>query len=213
MRGRILIADDHPLVRDAVRMAIMSRLPGLVVDDAIAIEPAEQLIHKHRDIVLLLLDYQLPDSEGFSGFFRLQHALGDVPIAIISAFDDARIVNAARAVGASGFLSKCQPLDEIADGVEKLLAGQSVFPQAGAIPDELSKMSARLETLSSAQKRVVAALVRGHLNKQIAGDLDLTEATVKAHLTAIFRKLGVSNRLQAILAVKPLLDPDAEPET
>lgn len=210
MRGRILIADDHPLVRDALRMAIMSRLPGLVVDDAIAIEPAEQMIRKHQDIVLLLLDYQLPDSEGFSGFFRLQHALGDVPIAIISAFDDARIVNAARAVGASGFLSKSQPLDEIVDGVEKLLARQAVFPPASDIPDEVRQMSARMEALSSAQKRVLAALVRGHLNKQIAGDLDLTEATVKAHLTAIFRKLGVSNRLQAILAVKPLLDPDSD---
>lgn len=191
-------------------MAIMSRFPQVVIDEAVGIQPAEEIIRAHQDIALVLLDYQLPDSEGFSGFFRLQHALGKTPIAIISAFDDARIVNAARAVGAAGFLSKSQPLDEIAAAIGRLLTGWTVFPAASEMADSLREMSARLETLSSAQKRVIAALVRGDLNKQIAADLELTEATVKAHLTAIFRKLGVSNRLQAILAVKPLLAPDAE---
>lgn len=210
MRRRILIADDHPLVRDALRMAILSQLPHLVVDDAVAIEPAERIAQSHQDIALVLLDYQLPDSQGFSGFFRLQHALGDVPIAIVSAFDEPRIVNAARAVGAAGFISKSRPLDEIADAVKKLVAGQTVFPAATGLPDELRAMRDRLDTLSSAQKRVAAALVRGDLNKQIAHDLDLTEATIKAHLTAIFRKLKVSNRLQAILALKPLLAPETE---
>jgi DNA-binding NarL/FixJ family response regulator len=210
MRRRVLIADDHPLVRDALRLAIMTKLPSFVVDEAIAIEPAERIARDHRDIALLLLDYQLPDSDGFSGFFRLQHALGDVPIAIISAFDDSRIVNAARAVGAAGFISKSLPLDEIARAIEKLLAGQKVFPKDENQGSDLQAISTRLETLSSAQKRVMAALVRGHLNKQIAADLDLTEATVKAHLTAIFRKLGVPNRLQAILAVKPLLAPEID---
>jgi DNA-binding NarL/FixJ family response regulator len=210
MRRRILIADDHPLVRDAVRMAIMSQLPHFVVEEAVAIEPAERIARARDDIALLLLDYQLPDSDGFSGFFRLQHALGSVPIAIISAFDEPRIVSAAKAVGAAGFLSKSQPLEEIAGAITKLLLGQTVFPPTAEMDGGLRDMGARMAMLSSAQKRVLAALVRGDLNKQIAADLDLTEATIKAHLTAIFRKLGVSNRLQAILAVKPLLDPEAQ---
>lgn len=208
MRRRIVIADDHPLVRDALRMTIMAGFPGFVVDEAVAIEPAERIAAAHQDIALLLLDYQLPDSDGFSGFFRLQHMLGDVPIAIVSARDDQRIISAARAVGAAGFLTKSQPLDEMAEAIRQLLAGRRVFPAAAALSDDLREMSERLESLSSAQKRVVAALVSGHLNKQIAGELDITEATVKAHLTAIFRKLGVGNRLQAILAVKPLLAPE-----
>lgn len=211
MRRRILIADDHPLVRDAIRMAIMSQLPHFVVEEAVAIESAEKIAQARQDIALMLLDYQLPDSEGFSGFFRLQHVLGPVPIAIISAFDEPRIINAARAVGAAGFIPKSLPLDEIAAAIGKLIAGQTVFPAVPGDSDALRDMATRLETLSSAQKRVMAALVRGHLNKQIAGDLDITEATVKAHLTAIFRKLGVPNRLQAILAVKPLLDPENAP--
>ncbi len=191
-------------------MAIMSQFPHLIVEEAIAIEPAEKIAQARQDIALLLLDYQLPDSDGFSGFFRLQHVLGNVPIALISAFDEPRIVNAAKAVGAAGFISKSLPLDEIASSIGKLLLGQTVFPRTPEIPDALRDMGTRLETLSSAQKRVIAALVRGHLNKQIAADLDITEATVKAHLTAIFRKLGVANRLQAILAVQPLLDPESE---
>ncbi|RZK00783.1 MAG: response regulator transcription factor [Novosphingobium sp.] len=211
MRRRVLIADDHPMVRDAVRMAIMSQLPHLVVEEATEIESAERIAQTRQDIALLLLDYQLPDAEGFSGFFRLQHVLGNVPIAIISAFDEPKIINAAKAVGAAGFISKSQPLDQIAMAIGTLVTGGVVFPAAPAIPDALRDMGARMETLSSAQKRVLAALVRGDLNKQIAADLELTEATIKAHLTAIFRKLGVSNRLQAILSVKPLLDPEGEP--
>ncbi len=210
MQRRILIADDHPLVREALRMALRARFPDLIVEEAVSIEPAEQLIATHHDIALVLLDYQLPDSQGFSGFFRLQHALGTVPVAIISAYDDDRIVGAARAVGAAGFISKSQGLEEIAAGVEQLLRGQTVFPQERAISADIREMSVRFDTLSSAQKRVMAALVRGDLNKQIAHDLDLSEATIKAHLTAIFRKLGVPNRLQAILAVKPLLAPEMQ---
>jgi DNA-binding NarL/FixJ family response regulator len=210
MRRRVLIADDHPLVRDALRMAVMARFPSFVVEEAVAIEPAEQIVKRHNDFALLLLDYQLPDSSGFSGFFRLQHLLGPVPIAIVSAFDDDRLVDAAKAIGAAGFLSKSKPLDEIAGGIERLVAGQTVFPPVKEQASDLREMSERLESLSKAQKRVIALLVSGHLNKQIAGDLDVSEATVKAHLTAIFRKLGVNNRLQAILAVKPLLAPETD---
>lgn len=210
MRRRVLIADDHPLVRDALRLATRSRFPNFVIEEAVAVEPAERIVQLHADFALVLLDYQLPDSAGFSGFFRLQHALGNVPIAIVSAFDDARIVGAARAVGAAGFLSKSQPLDEIAEGIAQLVAGRTVFPPVAEADAGLRRMRDRLESLSPAQKRVLALLVSGHLNKQIAADLDLTEATVKAHLTAIFRKLGVANRLQAILAVKPLLAPEID---
>lgn len=207
--GRVLIADDHPLIREGLQLAIRLRMPGCVVDTAPSIERAEQLVALHKNYQLLLLDYKLPDALGFSGFFRLQHVLGNTPIAIISALDDARLVTAARAVGAAGFLSKSQPLDELADSIGLLLAGKTVFT-AASTDETIEDLKARLATLSSAQKRVLAALVRGDLNKQIAGDLDLSEATIKAHLTAIFRKLGVNNRLQAILAVKPLLDPEAD---
>jgi len=206
---RLLVADDHPLIREGLQLAVRARLPGHVVDTAESVDRAEKLAQQHRHYDLVLLDYQLPDALGFSGFFRLQHVLGSVPIAIISAHGSAHLIAAAKAVGAAGFLSKAQPFDELADSIVQLLQGKTAFPRDTRI-DGFAELKDRLDTLSPAQKRVLAALVRGHLNKQIAGDLDVSEATVKAHLTAIFRKLGVHNRVQAILIAKPLLDPDGE---
>jgi len=177
------------------------------VDHAGTIAAAVELA-KSRNYQLMLLDYHLPDANGFSGLFRMQHELGPVPIAVISAEAPAALVAAARAIGAAGFLSKGEPLDRLIAAIVKLLAKERVFPPEQAADQALGQLSERLATLSPAQMRVLAGLARGQLNKQIAADLDLTEQTVKAHLTAVFRKLGVGNRLQAMLAVRPLLAPE-----
>ncbi len=206
--GRILLADDHPLVREGLQMAIRARIQGVIVDAVDSIEAAENAVRAHKNYRLMLLDYRLPDSDGFSGFFRMQHALGTTPIAIISAHDEEAIVTAARAIGAAGFLSKTQPLDELARSIDTLLLGKIVFPANLGTTDDLTKLKERIESLTTAQMRVLSALARGHLNKQIAGDLDLSEATIKAHLTAIFRKLEVNNRLQAMLAVRAFFNPE-----
>jgi DNA-binding NarL/FixJ family response regulator len=203
--ARILIADDHPLIGDALQLAIRARHPDHAVDVVSTVAAAEALCRDARGVRLVLLDYRLPDSDGFSGFFRLQFLLRDVPIAIISGFGDTQIVEAARVLGAQGFLSKTQPLDRLADIVDRMLAGERVFPPATSGAHEIEAARARLETLSSAQRRVLLALARGHLNKQIAQELAVSEATIKAHLTAIFRKLGVLNRTQAVLSIQPLL--------
>ncbi|CAN5177997.1 response regulator transcription factor [soil metagenome] len=204
---RILIADDHPLVREGLVMAIRARHPAIVTDCVESVAAAESMARQHRGYRLMLLDYRLPDADGFSGLFRMQHALGAVPIALISAHDEPYIVNAARAVGAAGFLSKSQPLDLLVQSIDGLLNGASIFPASIGIDSDMAALQARLKSLSGAQMRVLAALAKGHLNKQIAGDLGLSEATVKAHLTAIFRKLKVTNRVQALIAVRPLFDP------
>ncbi|MCE7796647.1 response regulator transcription factor [Sphingobium sufflavum] len=203
---RILLADDHPLVREGLAMAIRSRHPDIILDFADSIAAAEVLARTHQGYALMLLDYRLPDADGFSGLFRMQHALGHTPIAVVSAYDEPQIVTAARAIGAAGFLSKSQPFDALAQSIDELLHGRTVFPPVSEDVPGLSDLRDRLKSLTTAQMRVLTALVKGHLNKQIAGDLDLSEATVKAHMTAIFRKLGVSNRVQAVLAVGPLFD-------
>ena len=204
-RARILIADDHPLIGDALRLAIQTRHPDIGVDVVCSITAAEALCRDTAGLKLVLLDYRLPDTDGFSGFFRLQYLLADVPIAMISGFGDAQIVEAARVLGAQGFLAKTQPLDRLADQVDRMLRGERVFPPPMQGAHEIEAARARLETLSTAQRRVLLALARGHLNKQIAQELDVSEATIKAHLTAIFRKLGVLNRTQAVLSIQPLL--------
>ena len=184
-----------------------ARHPQIMVDVAGSIAEAAALIEANSSYRLLLLDYELPDARGFGGFFRLQHLLGRVPIAILSAHDSQQIVSAAQAVGAVGFLSKRQPLDATVAGIEIILAGGRIFPSAPGPDDAANDLRKKLDSLSGAQRRVLMALATGDLNKQIAADLGVSEATIKAHLSAIFRKLGVTNRTQAILMMRPLTEP------
>lgn len=207
IRGRILIADDHPLIQEGIQLAIRARHPNVVVDVAGTIAEAAALIEMHGGYRLLLLDYELPDAKGFGGFFRLQHLLGRVPIAILSAHDSQQMVSAAQAVGAVGFLSKRQPLDATAAGIDMILGGGRIFPNAAGPDEGVDALRKKLDSLSGAQRRVLMALASGDLNKQIAADLNVSEATIKAHLSAIFRKLGVTNRTQAILMMRPLTEP------
>jgi DNA-binding NarL/FixJ family response regulator len=201
-----LLADDHPLIREGLALAARVAMPELTIDSVGTIAEAEAMIARHRGYRLALLDLMLPDARGFSGFLRLQHALGDVPIVIVSARQQPELIEAARALGAAGYLSKTQPLDETLGSLRTILSGKTVFPPMSArMPSDVSDARARIADLSGAQLRVLMALADGRLNKQIAGDLGVTEATIKAHLTAIFRKLGVNNRTQAILAMQPLL--------
>jgi DNA-binding NarL/FixJ family response regulator len=204
--SRLLLADDHPLIREGLALAVRAAMPELVIDSVGTIAEAEAVIARHRGYRLALLDLMLPDARGFSGFLRLQHALGRTPIVMVSARQKPELIEAARALGAAGYLSKAQPLDEMVGSLRQVLAGKAVFPAGtGTGGSEAAEARKRISELSNAQLRVLTALADGRLNKQIAGDLGVTEATVKAHLTAIFRKLGVNNRTQAILAMQPLL--------
>ncbi len=203
--ARLLLADDHPLVRVGLALTAKVALPDLIIDNAGSIAEAEEMVARHEGYRLAVLDLVLPDARGFSGFLRLQHALGKVPIVIISASQQPELIEAARAMGAAGFLSKTQPVDELLESLRAAFAGKTVFPLAAVGNGDAALARQRLADLSGAQLRVLAALADGRLNKQIAGDLGVTEATIKAHMTAIFRKLGVNNRTQAILVMQPLL--------
>ncbi|PAX08823.1 DNA-binding response regulator [Sphingomonas lenta] len=205
--GRVLIVDDHPLMFEGLAIAVRAAMPGATVDCAESISAAEAIAAQRRNFRLVLLDYLLPDACGFSGLFRLQHALPGVPIVLISAKVDPKLTETARLLGACGFLSKRSTLDTLARQLASLAQGGILFEcEAGANP-ALSAMRDRIRSLSPAQRRVLFALVNGRVNKQIARELDVTEATIKAHMSAIFRKLGVLNRTQAILAVRDLLGP------
>lgn len=202
--SRILIADDHPLTREGLALAARAASQGVSVDTAGSIKEALFMVSERSTYRLILLDLVLPDAHGFSGLMQLQHVAKATPIAMISAKEDAPLVEAARALGAAGFLYKTRPLDVLVGEIREILAGNCVFahePSSGSA----AALSKRIASLSSAQLKVLVALADGRLNKQIAGDLALSEATVKSHLSAIFRKLGVVNRAQALLAVQPLL--------
>ncbi len=207
-----MIADDHPLIADALGLAARTVVPEIAIDTATSIAAAETLVRTHRGYRLVLLDYLLPDARGFSGFMRLQHLLGTVPIALVTGLQRPELIETARALGAIGFLPKSEPLDQMARAMRAMLSGASWFPPTAVQPDRSGDLRARIGELSGAQLRVLLALADGRINKQLAAELDVTEATIKAHLTAIYRKLGVQGRAQALLAVQPLLGAAAAPE-
>nr|WP_272626381.1 response regulator transcription factor [Sphingomonas sp. QA11] len=204
--ARILIADGHPLVREGLVLVARSVAPSIVIDTAGTVIEAEALARLHRSYRLAILDSALPGSFGFSGFLQIQRQLGPVPIVILSASAGLETVETARALGAVGYFLKTWPVDELTAALRRVLEGIAVFPLPGAVADGRAQDAQRdLRKLSDAQLRVLLALADGRSNKQIAGDLGVTEATIKAHLSASFRKLGVQNRAQALLAMQPLL--------
>lgn len=202
--GRVLIADDHPLLREGLSLAARAAIPGVTVDTAGTIGESLAALQRHDRYRLILLDFILPDARGFSGLLQIQHVAGRIPIAVISAHENAMLVEGAMALGAAGFIYKSSPLDALSRDIRDLADGRRRFPDnSGAATS--TGLRDQIASLSGAQLRVLIALSDGRLNKQIAADLDVSEATVKAHLTAIFRKLEVNNRAQALLAVQPLL--------
>ena len=210
----VLVADDHPLTREGLGLAARAAMPGISVDNAGSIEEAEAAIARRGEYRLTLLDLGLPDAHGFSGFLRLQHRLGRTPIVIVTAHRDPKLVEAARALGAAGYLLKSSSIDELSQAIRRIAEGTVIFPaMANHNTSEVANARSRLDNLSGAQMRVLLAMADGRNNKQIAGDLDISEATVKAHLTAIFRKLHVTNRTQALLAMQPLFGDTAPDQT
>ncbi len=208
MLKRILVADDHPMCATALTMAAHVIDPAILVDSAGTLSEAEA---RARVAVpdLVLLDLMLPDVQGFAGLALVRGLLPGTPIAIVSSRDEEAVMRQALALGARGFVSKASPLDQMVAAIRVLLGGGQWFPDGllGA-PAPADDTAARVGTLSVAQLRVLRAIADGRQNKQIAYDLQLAEPTVKSHLAAIFRKLGVSNRTQAVLAYRAL-EPEA----
>ena len=200
-----MIADDHPLSREGLAIAARVALPGLTIDFAGSIAEAEALIARYKRYRMALLDLLLPDARGFSGCLRLQFALGQALVVIVTALDEPALAATAYALGTAGFLSKTEPLDMLVAALREIAGGKRIFPSFARQSGLAGSMRDRIATLSLAQRRVLFALADGRLNKQIAGQLNVTEATIKAHMSAILRKLGVNNRMQAILALQPLL--------
>jgi DNA-binding NarL/FixJ family response regulator len=167
----------------------------------------DALLQGRAEYRLAILDLMLPDAQGFSALLLVLKALPGVPAVVISAREDAQTIATAHLLGASGFIAKSSGLSVISDVLRRVATGEQVFPvqAAGAPTLGSAEISRRLASLSGAQLKVLTALADGRLNKQIAAEMQITEATVKAHLTAIFRKLGVDNRTQAVLFARPLL--------
>lgn len=203
--AKVLVIDDHPLTREGLSLSARAALPGAQVVEAGTIAEALAAMLKRQRFKLVILDFSLPDAHGYAGMLRLQQIDPDVPIVIVTAREDLGLVQAAKALGAVGFLFKSLPLDNVAAALRSVIAGRTHFSEGVKADPSIAAARSRIEALSRAQYNVLLALADGSSNKQIAYGLSITEATVKAHLHAIFRKLGVTNRSQALLAIRPLL--------
>lgn len=200
----LLIVDDHPLYRLALRQTLAVALPEARIDEAGDLAAAHAALEAAPDTDLVLLDLQLPGTQGLLGLGELRAAHPSVAVAILSGQDDPGTVRRALAMGACGYLTKHAATDELHAGVQALLAGQTWMPPAlrellARTPrdSEGESLAARLATLSPQQLKVLQRVAEGRLNKQIADELGIQERTVKAHLTVVFEKLGVRNRTQA----------------
>jgi DNA-binding NarL/FixJ family response regulator len=198
-----VIADDHPLFRGALKEAIAGIGGAPVIHEAGDFEGAKALVVANEDIDLVLLDLSMPGASGLSGLISLRGIHPSVPMVVVSAHDDPVTIRRALDLGASGFISKSASMEEIRNAVQTVLAGGIAAPvglDLGVERDpEVSELIKRLQTLTPQQTRVLGMLGEGLLNKQIAYELSVSEATVKAHVSAILQKLGVDSRTQAVI--------------
>lgn len=198
----ILIVDDHPLFRAALKVAAVRAAPDATVLEAGTIAGAVEHLRTHTRLDLVLLDLRMPDADGYSGIATIHAEAPDVPIIVVSAVRAAEAAGNAVRYGAAGYLAKTADLATIARTIADALAGTRMDVPRGE--DAVDAMAMQIAGLTPAQLKVLIAVLGGKLNKQIAFDLGVSEATVKAHMTAVFRKLGVHNRTQAVVAARAL---------
>nr|MBF0682136.1 response regulator transcription factor [Pseudomonas sp.] len=205
----IIIADDHPLFRSALQQALTLGLGDNVrLVEAASIAELEALLNQSSEWDLVLLDLNMPGAYGFSGLVLLRGQYPQLPVVMISAQEDASVVARAREFGASGFIPKSSSLETIQQAVRAVLDGDVWWPsnieEAVHVSAEAKAASEGLASLTPQQFRVLTMVCDGLLNKQIAYELSVSEATIKAHVTAIFRKLGVRTRTQAALLLQQM---------
>lgn len=205
----ILIADDHPLFRGALRQAVTLGLgPDVRMVEVASIAELETRLSEKDNWDLVLLDLNMPGAYGFSGLVLLRGQYPQIPVVMVSAQEEAAVVVKSREFGASGFIPKSSTLEVIQDAVRKVLDGEVWWPPQAFekvdVSAEAKAASEGLASLTPQQFRVLTMVCEGLLNKQIAYELNVSEATIKAHVTAIFRKLGVRTRTQAALLLQQL---------
>jgi DNA-binding NarL/FixJ family response regulator len=207
---KILIADDHPLFREAIHNVISDGFPGSEVMETEDLDSALTLTREHDDLDLILLDLNMPGMHGLNGLINLRNEAPTIPVVIVSAEQDKQVVLQAITYGAVGFITKSSPRKQMTDAIEQILNGNVYLPSdiirsqksatrrsgndAPHFPPEL------LQALTRKQLLVLERMTKGDSNKQIAYSLTIAETTVKAHVSAILRKLNVHNRVQAILS-------------
>ncbi len=214
---KILVVDDHPLIREALRQVLQSLDPDLELLEAQSCDEALEMTQRHTDISLILLDITLPGADGYEVLRRLREDYPDIPVVVLSAADQPEAVTRAIDGGAMGFIPKTSSSQLLLNALRLVLSGaiylplevlrkeQDIGPATPRAPATPSELRDPAEIgLTARQAQVLALLVQGKPNKLICRALNLAEGTVKIHVTAILKTLGVMNRTQAVIAVSKL---------
>ena len=212
---RLMIADDHPLFRGALREAVSGLFEKPDIAEAGSFEDVTRQLERGAEIDLILLDLSMPGVRGFSGLMYLRAQYPSVPIIVVSANDDPAVIRRCMDFGASGFIPKTLGVEAMRAAIARVLEGGVWTPpdiELGPSDEPTAGMIARLALLTPQQVRVLMMLSEGLLNKQIAYELGVSEATIKAHVSAILQKLGVDSRTQAVIAVNRIAAVDGHDE-
>jgi DNA-binding NarL/FixJ family response regulator len=205
---RIIIADDHPLVRGALRQAVAGAVAGCTIVECADLDALTKELDDNDDVDLVMLDLAMPGVRGFSGLMYLRAQHPGVPVVVVSGNEDRSVMRRCIDFGASGFIPKTTDMEAMRGAIHSVLEGGAWTPRdvdlSAPADKDIADIVRRMATLTPQQVRVLMMLSEGLLNKQIAYELTVSEATVKAHVSAILQKLGVESRTQAVITARKI---------
>lgn len=206
---RILVADDHPLYREALKGALRPYFEKAEISETDSLEGALKQLQQGQPVDLILLDLNMPGGEYYNGLITIRDAFPDIPVAVVSASEGVEVVAQVMSLGAQGFIPKSTPTKQLADAINQISSGETWLPDGmleefDKVDDELKDLLTRFRELTPKQIQVLSYLRSGLMNKQIAHEMHVTEATIKAHISAILRKLEINTRTQAVLLMDKL---------
>jgi len=204
----VIIADDHPLFRDALQQAIENSIKSCQFVSAGSLDELRTLMRQMEPIEMVMLDLTMPGASGFSGLMSIRAEFPEIPLVVVSANENPSTIRKCIDLGASGFIPKSSGTEFILDAVHTIQAGEIWLPDGINLEDETSSeandLIHKVQSLTPQQMRVLSMLTEGLLNKQIAYELGVSEATVKAHVSAVLLKLGVDSRTQAVITMNKI---------
>lgn len=200
---RLIIVDDHPLFRNAAAGVLGAQFGSNDIVQVGSFADLERTLARDKSFDLILLDLDLPDMTGLFGLLLLRAMHPEIPVVLVSAEDDSRLIQRAITCGASGFVPKTQSVSSLREAVQRILDGFIWLPASGEQHVEPqtpeADLAKRFTLLTAQQLRVLGLLCQGQLNRQMGAALGITEATTKAHVSEILMKLGAHSRTQAVV--------------
>ena len=202
----ILVADDHPLFRDAITNIIATSFSGSIIKQAEDIESTLECVKNNDDLDLIMFDLNMPGMSGLQGLLALRNEYPTIPVVIVSAERDKQIILQTLSYGAVGFIAKSSSKNSIVEALESVFAGNVYLPadimrlpEESNTKNEFVVLPEKIALLTRRELTVLKNLSLGEANKKIAFNLNISEATVKSHVSSILKKLGASNRVKVVL--------------